>query len=347
MKKYILVIILFLLTSLQVLASDIFTHWLKKERSNWYCYKFEINNNTQENIENWNIKFDLQDQMKSNYSGVFTNNNEHYTVTGVWFNEIIKVWRHTRIWFCAKGKIKPQNIVFNNWTNSITQNIIFEQSFNSNWLNSWNIESSRQWWFNNIEVIDDYLKVNYPALSYKPSAQIVWWAWFIKKLNTTWNDYTLSYDIKFDEDFDFVKWGKLPGLCWWSCPTWSEDRNSWFSTRFMWRTNGDTEIYAYIADKETGYWTSFGRWNARFETNKWYNISQRIKLNDIWTSNWIIEYFINWEKVFSKTWLNITNNPDVKIDAILFSTFFGGWDNSWATPKNTNTYFKNFKVISN
>jgi len=34
----------------------------------------------------------------------------------------------------------------------------------------------------------------------------------------------------------------------------------------------------------------------------------------------------------------------LKIASILFSTFFGWWDPSWATPVDTNIIFKDFEI---
>ncbi len=235
------------------------------------------------------------------------------------------------------------NITVNNWFSS---QIIFNKTFNTNWQKEWNINSTRKWWFENIKVINNNtLKVFYPKWTYKPSVKPRWWAGFIKKFNKWYKELELSYNIKFDKNFDFVKWWKLPWLCWWTCPTWWESRDNWFSTRFMWRRNWDLEIYAYLPNWDK-YWTSLWRWNFRFEKNKFYNIKQEITLNDLWKSNWIIKYFVDNKLYFQKNWLIIIKKSNLKIDWILFSTFFWWWDKSWASTVNTYTYFNDFKVTT-
>jgi hypothetical protein len=51
----------------------------------------------------------------------------------------------------------------------------------------------------------------------------------------------LSYYVRFSENFDFVKGGKLPGLFGGVGNSGGEipDGTDGFSTRFMWRRNGD------------------------------------------------------------------------------------------------------------
>jgi hypothetical protein len=91
----------------------------------------------------------------------------------------------------------------------------------------------------------------------------------------------------------------------------------------MWRTGGELEVYAYLQDKEDGYGTSIGRGATTLDTNKWYTITQRVKLNTSGNNDGIIEFFVDGNKVYSQDDLNIVDDKPVNIDGILFSTFFG------------------------
>jgi len=238
----------------------------------------------------------------------------------------------------------------NTWINesiddNLDKKIIFDESFSSNWKNKfWNL--SRKWWLSNISIInDDTLKVFYPKWSVQPSAKPIWWAWFVKKFDNSYDDLYFSYLLKVDENFDFVKWWKLPWLCWWTCPTWWNNRNKWFSSRFMWRKWGDLEVYAYIPNWDY-YWTSLWRWNAKIIPWKTYLLTQRVKLNDIWKNNGTIEYYVDGELYFSKSNIKIRESSKIKIDSFIFATFFGWSNSSWETPVDTYSYFKDFLVTN-
>lgn len=60
-----------------------------------------------------------------------------------------------------------------------------------------------------------------------------------------WESMMVSYEVAFDEGFDWVKGGKLPGLRGGSangCSGGSQaDGSDCFSTRIMWRTDGEGE----------------------------------------------------------------------------------------------------------
>ena len=51
-----------------------------------------------------------------------------------------------------------------------------------------------------------------------------------------------------------------------------------FSTRFMWRTAGQGEVYVYMPSS-TRFGTSLGRGSFHFEPGKWHCIEQQLSLN--------------------------------------------------------------------
>jgi hypothetical protein len=151
-----------------------------------------------------------------------------------------------------------------------------------------------------------------------------------------------------------------------------------FQTRFMWRSDGESEVYADIpfdANRKNGlcereevicnsdFGQSLGRgswyWkrylilysNLIFKKNnrnEWNKIRQVVKLNiNMTTASGTIAVWKNDKLVLSLQNLYIRTYGDVFIKGIFFSTFFGGSTEDWACKKNEYTYFKNFKLISN
>ena len=342
----ILLIASLVLLSTPTFADTSLHHYIKSEWSTGYCYKFEISNDNEENLD-WTLNFDLDSDLKSDWSWVFVKTTSWYSVTWVSYNKLIKPGKTKNFGYCTQTKTLPSNIELID--NNNVEIVIFENSFSSNWITDWVLQTTRKWGFENFELLSwDILRVTYPAWSYKPSAEDAprGWGGFIKRLDTTWTDMYLSYDVKFEDWFDFVKWGKLPGLCGWECPTGGWLRGEGFSTRFMWRTDWEIEVYAYLQDIAEWYGKSIGRWAWTVGIWDWYTLTQRVKLNTPWNSDWIIEFYVNDIKVYTESHLNIVDTKPVVIDWILFSTFFWGSDSSWATPIESHTQFKNFKVPS-
>lgn len=82
----------------------------------------------------------------------------------------------------------------------------------------------------------------------------------------------------------------------------------------------------------------------RFEAWKKYSISQELILNDEDKKNGEIIVYVNGNEVFREIWYTFRWNDEIQIDRILFSTFFGWSDESWATPATTNITFSDFIV---
>ncbi|XP_046564703.1 uncharacterized protein LOC124273478 [Haliotis rubra] len=169
---------------------------------------------------------------------------------------------------------------------------------------------------------------------------------------------TLSYDIYFDPHFDWVKGGKLPGL-WGGSQTCSGGRHyeDCFSTRFMWRTGGGGELYAYIPTGQRSdfctknicnfdFGNSLGRDSWHFQKGVWQNIAQEVQLNtpgklDGWAKVWY-----NGKQVYQINNVKFRTKTSVTIDGIFFSTFFGGGSADWAPTRDSYAYFKNFVLSS-
>ncbi len=233
-----------------------------------------------------------------------------------------------------------------------------EQFDNANWQENWAIKPEKSWGLANMEIIKDssgrferVLRINYPQGSASPTVSrkdnaALGGSQFYAELGISPHDsLRLSYYLRFADDFDFVKGGKLPGLFGGNGASGGNipDGTDGFSTRFMWRRNGDGEVYAYLPTSKN-YGTSIGRGNWRFQPGIWHHLEQEIKLNSPGKANGRIKVWLDGVQVLDTEGITFRYVDSLKIDGIFFSTFFGGGDSSWATPKDTHIDFAEFST---
>jgi hypothetical protein len=166
---------------------------------------------------------------------------------------------------------------------------------------------------------------------------------------------TLEYDVRFDRDFQFVRGGKLYGLGSRHPVAGGEPlRPDGWSARVMWREGGVAETYTYHQDQHGKYGDAGDRLLPfRFARNRWYAISLQVRVNEpASTSNGFVRLFIDGRLLERRENLRLraTDTLDSQIATLLFSTFHGGDDPSWA-PRDANgdyadvhAYFDNFAV---
>ncbi|MEX0809037.1 MAG: polysaccharide lyase [Dongiaceae bacterium] len=157
----------------------------------------------------------------------------------------------------------------------------------------------------------------------------------------------LRYAVRFPAGFDFVKGGKLPGLYGGTPPSGGGDvtGQNGFSTRFMWREDGQGEVYAYIVNKPEDYGTSIGRGAWQFPTDQWIVLEQEVLLNDPGTANGVLNVWVDGRQTIEQTDIVYRTTDSLSIDGLMFSTFFGGGDESWATPKDQTIEFADFEFF--
>ncbi|KAJ7193186.1 hypothetical protein B0H12DRAFT_1171372 [Mycena haematopus] len=207
------------------------------------------------------------------------------------------------------------------------------------------------------------LQVTYPAGSFSGDTG---GAQFINLWNNTgsntFQSMLISYEVAFDENFDWVKGGKLPGLRGGTseigCSGGNESTGlDCFSTRIMWRTNGQGEAYAYIptpnnlcSDKNIicndDFGISLSRGSFTFQSGQWNHVALLVQLNNpVDVANGNVEVYFNNVQAFAQQNLQIRASDSVTAGGLYFSTFFGGSDSSWATPNTTHTFFRNFQLF--
>ncbi|KAH8119420.1 hypothetical protein DFH11DRAFT_1849118 [Phellopilus nigrolimitatus] len=204
------------------------------------------------------------------------------------------------------------------------------------------------------------LQVSYPAGSFNNNTGG-------GQFYTLWNSSTpfqsmlLSYELAFDAGFNWVKGGKLPGIrggpSVTGCSGGKEHTGlDCFSTRLMWRKDGAGEAYAYIPTSNglcdssnvicnDDFGVSIQRGSFSFPAGQWSRVSLLVQMNEPpASSNGYIALYFNDILAVSQGGIKFRTSESVTAGGLFFSTFFGGNDDSWATPVDTHTYFRNFEL---
>jgi hypothetical protein len=238
-----------------------------------------------------------------------------------------------------------------------------------NFLDSWGVTKDSYGEENRAIVKDPaggknkVLQLTYPKGSCNPKADPVGGTGFYAsplKIPAGSPTVTMSYEVYFEKGFKFNKGGKLPGLYAGhdSCSG-GDPATDCFSTRFMWRTDGMGELYAYIPDKgqdkdlcsgkndfcNPDYGNSLDRGIFTFTTGEWNKLKLVITPNkkpktttgqiDVWHND---KHVMNFDNIL------FTQQKGVNVLGITFESFFGGSDSSWESPAEQHTYFRNIEL---
>ncbi|MFP4172771.1 MAG: polysaccharide lyase [Candidatus Hydrogenedentota bacterium] len=165
---------------------------------------------------------------------------------------------------------------------------------------------------------------------------------------------TLSYDVKFPEEFQFVRGGKLHGLGPESPVTGGHDRepHRW-SARVTF--SGDDSVRTYVYDQTEDVTYGVGRSpdnGFTFSREQYHAVSMHMKLNDPDEANGFVHIYVDGDRVVSHDNLRIrgTGGEETLIQNFLFSTFHGGSGPQWAPVDEdgeyttVHAYFDNFAV---
>ncbi|MFE6893575.1 polysaccharide lyase [Streptomyces sp. NPDC057694] len=155
----------------------------------------------------------------------------------------------------------------------------------------------------------------------------------------------LRYCLRFPSGFDFVKGGKLPGLYGGTDTSGGRipDGTDGLSTRYMWRSGGRGEVYAYLPTSKV-HGTSLGRGSWSWPVGRWTCVEQSVVLNRPGRRDGSVTVDLDGRRVFDRDGLEFRTTDDLRIAGVFFSTFFGGGDPSWATPRTQYADFTAFTV---
>ena len=164
-------------------------------------------------------------------------------------------------------------------------------------------------------------------------------------------EITLSYVVRFSPGFDWVKGGKLPGLGGGGNTTGGRPSDGFngFSVRPMWRADGKAEAYVYHAGQKSRYGDSFALPEAfRLPTDEDITVTLHVKLNQPdWADGQLELAFTTKASRHSlrredPTW---RKSADLKASTVLFETFHGGNDLSWAPRRACSAEFGQIRLL--
>ena len=250
--------------------------------------------------------------------------------------------------------------------------VVFEQDFESASVGNYLPEVLNDQWHtplwhmgvreNRAKIVSDKekgkaLEVLFPANQFGSDGAVAFLndLSFGSGIERNFEELYISYDVKFSENFDFVRGGKLPGLCGYNvtqdprdgCNTgggFPTGYDGW-SARGMWREDGKLENYVYHADQFYEYGDD-EYWTANAERGTWHSFQHRIVLNTVGEANGIVEAWFDGVKVLSSNTMLYRKTADIGINLFYFSTFYGGADPSWAPTSDQYIYFDNFRIAT-
>lgn len=181
---------------------------------------------------------------------------------------------------------------------------------------------------------------------------------------------TFSYDVYFPDDFDFVKGGKLPGVCLGTNKSGCANGGDWKkeegSIRPMWRANDGKDPYIigyiYLPDSK-GPKHAYDNQGQQYKNatrpgdraghdvwihekslsiaHGWNSIQVKITLNTPGKKDGVLEMTVNGvtRRVDD---VNYRSSDSIQINKARIVSFFGGGSNDWNSPKDTTISFKNF-----
>jgi len=166
----------------------------------------------------------------------------------------------------------------------------------------------------------------------------------------------LAYTVRFSEGFDWVKGGKLPGLC--GGPEnvsggHPANGTNGFSVRLMWRVDGRGEAYVYHKNQRSNYGDSFAfPDDFRFPAARDVRVRLAVTMNNPGQRNGRLAVWIGTDdapserQVIDRTDLEWRSLDTIKVDSLMFETFHGGGDSSWAPTRACSAEFSQIAVIT-
>lgn len=172
--------------------------------------------------------------------------------------------------------------------------------------------------------------------------------WFID-IGGEYEELYMSYWVRFDDDFDFVLGGKLPGF---GGGVSYDDRTHEWSGRLMWREQGKAEFYIHVPagnDYDPGdrFWWNTEGFQATFIPGRWHHIEIHLRMNTPGQHDGLAEGWFDGVKAahYPTFYFRDTPTQTAKIAWVFFSTFFGGSSGPvWQAQKDEHAWFDDFKV---
>ena len=203
------------------------------------------------------------------------------------------------------------------------------------------------------------IRVTYPVNSLgptgtngNPASGAQWRSYFGGRADTLF----ARYRFYIPDGFDWVKGGKLPGLCGSQCNTGGNvptGTDGW-SARLMWRAGASLVQYLYYAGQGGTYGTDVV-WKRDgiplvVQTGKWHAVQVRICLNTPGTgggqgaSDGRVTGWYDGVQAIDTAGFRFRDLDTMHVDQFYFSTFFGGSTNDFRPTKDERIFFDDFEV---
>ncbi|TAN33902.1 hypothetical protein EPN29_04525 [bacterium] len=207
--------------------------------------------------------------------------------------------------------------------------------------------ATRQFTNQFIDQIGSYVETTYPAGSSAPSSGVPGGAQArLPMAAGPVDEATLTYQLRFPVGTQWVKGGKLPGLCGGACWTGSNNGPGGWAGRFMWRAGGAGEVLLNDATT-TGYGSDLGLGSWYFQADgQWHILSEHVRMNTPGMPDGFIDVTYDGVLVAHLTGITFRTDSATHIDSLMFSTFYGGHDSTWAPTTVQHFDFAAFHVTA-
>jgi len=190
------------------------------------------------------------------------------------------------------------------------------------------------------------LKLRYPKgiSSCKGKKRCIFWP---VNLGVKLDKLYFGYRFKLDEDFDFIKGGKLPGISGGRANAGGKKptgKDGW-SVRMMWDGKGRLVQYVYHPDQPGKYGdVMFFEGKEPIERGLWHTIQTLVELNTPGKKDGRIVSWLDGEKVLIREDIRFRDIDSLKINRFQFVSFYGGYGPDWAPTKDEFSYIDDVRL---
>lgn len=165
------------------------------------------------------------------------------------------------------------------------------------------------------------------------------------------DEATLSYDLTIPDGFEWVHGGKLPGLGGnvdpefpGHSPTYPAQGLNW-TLRPMWAEGGRLRLYSWDMGVPAGnYPQEFVSKHPMLSPGNTYHIEVKVRMNTVGKRNGYAAIYVNGKLAISKRWAQFRAVPELGIDSVLMSVFYGGSGPEYAPKHDQNLAIANLQV---
>lgn len=162
-----------------------------------------------------------------------------------------------------------------------------------------------------------------------------------------WDELYFSYNIYFEDGFDWKLGGKLPGLG--VMPDFEgfngPKENDGSICMMMWQADGKIKWYNYFHE-DFDY--KYGRGPvipAAFTTGRWFNITIRLVNSSPWAKDGLCEVFFDGILNHQMRNIRTREEADKYINVLRMNTFQGGGDKSYAPSVSKNMWIDDMELF--